>query len=98
MVSFMKVKLKLYGDLKAKANKNEIEFNMLEGAKVKDLLFIISKEFNEEFKEALLDSSGKLKPTIIMLVNGRNIDFINKLETQLTDGDVVSLVPAVFGG
>ncbi|MEM2227196.1 MAG: ubiquitin-like small modifier protein 1 [Candidatus Bathyarchaeia archaeon] len=94
----MKVKLKLYGDLKAKANKNEIEFNMLEGAKVKDLLFIISKEFNEEFKEALLDSSGKLKPTIIMLVNGRNIDFINKLETQLTDGDVVSLVPAVFGG
>ncbi|MEM3553106.1 MAG: ubiquitin-like small modifier protein 1 [Candidatus Bathyarchaeia archaeon] len=94
----MKVKLKLYGDLKAKANKNEIEFNMLEGAKVKDLLLIISKEFNEEFKEALLDSSGKLKPTIIMLVNGRNIDFINKLETQLTDGDVVSLVPAVFGG
>ncbi|MEM3732983.1 MAG: MoaD family protein, partial [Candidatus Bathyarchaeia archaeon] len=89
---------KLYGDLKAKANKNEIEFNMLEGAKVKDLLLIISKEFNEEFKEALLDSSGKLKPTIIMLVNGRNIDFINKLETQLTDGDVVSLVPAVFGG
>ncbi|MBS7655620.1 MoaD/ThiS family protein [Candidatus Bathyarchaeota archaeon] len=94
----MKVKLKLYGDLKAKANKSEIELSMPKGSKVRDLLFIISKNFNEEFKEALLNSSGKLKPTIIMLVNGRNIDFINKLETQLADGDIISLVPAVFGG
>jgi molybdopterin converting factor small subunit len=31
-------------------------------------------------------------------VNGKNIDFIDKLETKLSDGDLISLVPAVFGG
>jgi|YelNatPaOPRAMG01_1025707.scaffolds.fasta_scaffold08754_4 molybdopterin synthase sulfur carrier subunit len=92
----MKVKIKLYGDLKEKSGKSEIELIMPEGTKMRDLIDIISKDYLG--KETLLESSGKLKSTIIVLVNGKNIDFIDKLETKLSDGDLISLVPAVFGG
>jgi molybdopterin converting factor small subunit len=73
----MKVKIKLYGDLKEKSGKSEIELIMPEGTKMRDLIDIISKDYLG--KETLLESSGKLKSTIIVLVNGKNIDFIDKL-------------------
>ena len=33
-----------------------------------------------------------------MLVNGRNILFLDGLATTLRDGDVVSVFPPVYGG
>jgi molybdopterin converting factor small subunit len=33
-----------------------------------------------------------------LLVNGRDIDFLNRLETKLKEGDEVALFPPVGGG
>jgi molybdopterin synthase sulfur carrier subunit len=48
-------------------------------------------------KERLADG-GKIRRFINIYVNEEDIRFVNKEETALKDGDVVSIVPAIAGG
>ena len=42
--------------------------------------------------------SRKLLPRIMLMVNGQNINFLNKLDTVLKDQDEVLILPPVAGG
>jgi molybdopterin converting factor small subunit len=46
----------------------------------------------------LCDESGKLRRFLNVYVNSEDIRFLQNQETPLTDGDEVSIVPAVAGG
>ncbi len=48
-------------------------------------------------KERLSDG-GKIRRFINIYVNEEDIRFVNKEETTLKDGDVISIVPAIAGG
>jgi len=37
-------------------------------------------------------------PCVSILQNGRNIQFVDGLESELADGDVVAIFPPVAGG
>ncbi len=50
------------------------------------------------FKGRLCDENGKLRRFLNLYVNSEDIRFLNHQETQLNDGDEVSIVPAVAGG
>jgi molybdopterin synthase sulfur carrier subunit len=39
-----------------------------------------------------------LKPGIKIIINGRDIDYLNGLDTQLKDGDVIVIIPPIAGG
>jgi molybdopterin synthase sulfur carrier subunit len=41
----------------------------------------------------LLDERGNLRPMYNILVNGRAIEWLSGLETQLKDGDEVVFIP-----
>ena len=49
-------------------------------------------------KERLVDEQGELKEFVNVYTNGEDIRFLDGLDTQLKDGDEVSIVPAVAGG
>jgi sulfur-carrier protein len=49
-------------------------------------------------RERLLDDGGDLRRFVNVYVNGEDVRFLDGLTTQLTDGDEVSIVPAVAGG
>ncbi|GAJ22964.1 unnamed protein product, partial [marine sediment metagenome] len=40
----------------------------------------------------------ELRKTVNILVNGRGLDLLQKLDTPLKDGDVVAIFPPVAGG
>ena len=46
----------------------------------------------------LCDESGKLRRLLNVYVNSEDIRFLDHQATALTDGDEVSIVPAVAGG
>jgi sulfur-carrier protein len=49
-------------------------------------------------KDRLCDESGKPRRFLNFYVNSEDIRFLENTETVLSDGDEVSIVPAVAGG
>lgn len=49
-------------------------------------------------KERLCDESGDLRHFVNIYVNGEDVRFLEGLETAISSGDEVSIVPAVAGG
>lgn len=51
-----------------------------------------------ERRRGVFTDSGALQPELLVLVNGRNIVFLEDLATPLHGGDVVAVFPPVKGG
>ena len=49
-------------------------------------------------RERLLDESGAVRRFVNVYVNGDDIRFLQNLETNLKEGDNISIVPAIAGG
>jgi MoaD family protein len=49
-------------------------------------------------KAKLCDDQGKPRRFLNLYVNNEDIRFLDNTDTQLNDGDEVSIVPAVAGG
>ena len=46
----------------------------------------------------LVNDEGELRRTVNFYVNGEDVRFLKGAETQLKQGDEVSIVPAIAGG
>ena len=67
-----------------------------EGADVQAMIADLDGRF-PGMAERLLDSSG-LRRFINVYVNDEDIRFMSGLATSLSDGDVITILPAVAGG
>lgn len=50
------------------------------------------------FRERLLDENGELRRFVNLYLNDEDIRFLKGVDTELKDGDVLSIVPAIAGG
>jgi molybdopterin converting factor small subunit len=50
------------------------------------------------FTDRLFDDSGKLRRSVNVFVADEDIRFLDGVETVLTDGATISIIPAVAGG
>lgn len=48
--------------------------------------------------ERMLDQRGELQRFVNIFVNGLDVRFIEGLDSPLSDGDAVQIVPAIAGG
>jgi MoaD family protein len=67
---------------------------------VDDLLYELSDRYGEDFRNMIFDpETSALSRHIRILVNGRHCSHLpGKLNTQLHDGDEISLFPPIAGG
>jgi MoaD family protein len=93
----MKITVQAMSSLKYIAKKSKMSINIEEGGTVRSLLNSMS-EIDEKLFNAILDHEGELNSGIIILVNKRDIDVLQGLNTKLQDGDTVILLSAVHGG
>ena len=49
-------------------------------------------------KDRLCDEAGEIRRFVNIYVNGEDVRFLQGLATPVSDGDEVSIVPAVAGG
>lgn len=76
-----------------------IEFQESEEATVKMVLKRLCQLYGNVFIEYILDrKTGDVQSYLLWLVNGRSITVLDGLETRLTDGDVLAILPPVGGG
>ncbi len=49
-------------------------------------------------KEKLFDESGSIRKFLNVYLNDEDIRFMDSIDTEVKDGDSISLVPAIAGG
>jgi molybdopterin synthase sulfur carrier subunit len=70
---------------------------LVEPATVSDALGELEGRY-PAIKGRLRDETGELRRFVNLYVNGEDVRFLQGLETRLTAGDELSIVPAVAGG
>jgi len=71
----------------------DIDANTLNDAFTK-----ISEIMGDDFKRRVLNEDGTPRSLINIYINGKNAKFSSGLDTALSDGDVINILPAVAGG
>ena len=90
-----RVKITFYGALARVTGEKTTEINC---PTLRDAIDTLTARYGERFKNKIIDEKGKLRRFINIYVNGRDIRFLDHIDTKLKDGDKVSVIPAVGGG
>jgi molybdopterin synthase sulfur carrier subunit len=68
-----------------------------DGTTVREIVEDLEKQF-PGFKERMCDENGDLRRFVNVYVGEEDIRFMDGLDTQIPDGEQVSIIPAVAGG
>lgn len=92
----MAVEVKFFASFREIVGKKKIS---TEARNVNELVDFIGREFEELGEEMFSDTeSRELKDYVNIMVNGRRIDTLEGLKTELEDEDTVAIFPPVSGG
>ncbi|MHA1594539.1 MAG: ubiquitin-like small modifier protein 1 [Candidatus Baldrarchaeia archaeon] len=94
----MRVRVKVFAMFRELLGTDVFTVELDDDSTVFDLIEWISKNMNEKFRDEVLDEKGRVKKYVKILVNGRNIEFLDGLKTRLKHDDVVTFFPPVAGG
>ena len=92
----MLIRVRLFGELKEYMKDSPVTMEIPEGSSVRDFIFEMAK-IRRPFAQRLM-TNNELRPEFKIMVNGRDIDFLGRMETQLRDRDMVSILPVAGGG
>jgi molybdopterin synthase sulfur carrier subunit len=92
------VTCRFYATLRDLVGEGTMDFSLNQEATVLDLVKEINKRSKKSFLKEILNERGEVKPYYKVILNGRDIDFLNKLNTKLKDKDLILFFPPVGGG
>lgn len=75
-------------------NQAEIE---VEGKNIKEIIDGLEKKF-PGIKGRICDEQGNVRKFINLFVNDEDARFLQNEETELKNGDLLSIIPAIAGG
>lgn len=93
-----RVKICVFADLRDLLGFSVVDLDT-QPESVRELIDTLSRRYNRRFRRLLIDrKTGDLKRFYKILVNGRDIDFLDRLDTRLKDGDELSFFSPAGGG
>lgn len=93
------IKIRTILDLKKAIGSGEVTLLIPPATTLKALLVIMVKKWGRELATRLCEPGSIMPlPYVRLMVNGRDIAFLNRLETELQEGDEVLILPPVSGG
>ena len=90
----MPIKVRIPTPLQKLTGQGEVQ---VQPGNIKDMIAQLEKNF-PGMKDRICDESGKIRRFVNVYLNEEDIRFLNQEETQLKDGDEISIVPAIAGG
>ena len=91
----IQISLKVFGGLRGTLGASDRRIAVPQGSCLRDLISQLAAQ-NAVFADRL--EIGLAKGYLNVLVNGRNVRFLNHMDTLLEDNDVVAILPPVGGG
>ena len=95
----IKVKVRIVRTVKTILDKGELKLRLPEGSNLDDLLFSLISTYGQELSPHLInaDVRGVIQKASItrIMINGRDIEFLDGLGTVLHEGDEVLILPIV---
>ncbi len=93
------IKIRFLGSLKNRLGIDEIAIEIQHKATLLEIINEVSKRY-PLVKEAILDSKERIKPGIIIFINGvdANVYGSNASEIPIEDDSTIDIVPVVHGG
>ena len=86
----MRIQVQFFAGFREIFASKSLQIEVRTGATVEDLLNLV---FNTHERQKRIFDNGKLKPHINLIKNGRHIQHLKGLETELNEGDSVSVFP-----
>lgn len=94
----LNVRVRLLGVFRGLAGKDQLLLT-LERATVREAIQALIERLPTEIGAMLIDPElNDPQPNALVLLNGREINVLNGLETVVSDGDEVTLIPVAHGG
>jgi len=92
------IKIKLYSIFSQFSNKKETNVLVKPGAKVREAITILQAEIGDVVTNYILTANGELRGGCVILLNQRNVDNFQGLETPLNNKDILEIIPLLSGG
>jgi len=94
----IRVNVRLLGVFRGFSGKSRISLK-LEQPTVRRVIQKLADSLSVEAKRLLVDPElNDPRPNALILVNGKEIGVLNGLETEIKEGDEVTLIPVSHGG
>ena len=91
----MNIEVLFFGDLRRLAATRQRVITMTEGTQLTHLIERLVKEYGGVFEEQI---NSTLNSALRILINGREYEILDGMETPLKDEDVVVFLPIIVGG
>lgn len=92
------MKIKVFATLREIVGDKSFEYPVDEPVTVGEVLQKVIEKY-PKLKSELLDDEGRLLERVHLLINGRDVRFLDDVfNTQVTATDIISIFPAVGGG
>lgn len=92
------MQINFYATLRQIVGRKTVEFDIPEGTTVRYLLDEIIQAY-PLIKRELFDKNGELYGHVHVLINGRDVPYLeNRLDSILKQDDTINIFPAIGGG
>ncbi len=89
--------IRLFATVRDEVGSKHISVPFTDGDTVRDLVNQVRAQY-PALGEKLLDEAGNLSSVIHIYVRGRNVEWLDGLDTVITARDEVFIVPPIAGG
>lgn len=90
------MKIRLFPNVCDIAQVKELDFQAPDT--ILQLLCVLAENYGQAMKSILFTVDNKLHPDIIVLLNGRHIEYVKGEKSRLSDSDTVSVFSRIAGG